>query len=159
LFKRYAFLTLAAAASLTACTEVSSIVEPDGPAFAKTPAHRVTGNGVAQYEEYTLRAFVNVSEDKGGSIDVTTGEGSEKASFTGRAECLSVAGNTAWITAVVTKTTDATLVPLGTRYLVVVVDGGEVDQVFGDFAPEGVSCTDQPAAPMLNLTSGRFLVS
>jgi hypothetical protein len=157
LFKRYSFLTLAAAAALTACTEASSIVEPDAAAFAKAPTHRVTGSGVALVEDLTVRFSVNVFEDKG-SIDVTTGEGSAKMTVSGSTNCLSVDGNTAWITATVTKSSDQSLVPLGATYLVVITDDGDNDLVFGDVVDPSVLCTSHPAAPMVDLISGRFTV-
>ena len=140
-------------------------------------AHRVTGSGlqaIAPGFEYALE--VSVHSDANGNVsgqidtrilDLSLYGVSGTVNFHQEPTCMRVVGNTAYIGAVVTKTSDPVNAPVGGVAVFWVQDGGPNGADVGHFGPNtfadpnGLICSDTPPTgtlPVDPITHGNFIV-
>jgi hypothetical protein len=139
-------------------------------------AHRVTGSGlqaIAPGFEYALE--VSVHSDANGNVsgqidtrilDLSLYGVSGTVNFHQEPTCMRVVGNTAYIGARVTRTSDPLLVPVGTLSVFWVRDGGPNGADVGHAGPAQlhdpsnlICSTTPPDLPADPVTSGNFVVN
>ena len=140
--------------------------------------HSVTGSGlqaIAPGFEYTFE--VSVHTDASGQVsgqiharvlDLTLfGLPAGTSELVEEPTCLRVDGNTAYVGAIVTKSTNPAVFPVGSRDVLWVRDGGPNGADIGHFGPatfqdpDGLICSDTPPTALLPadpITHGNFIV-
>ena len=174
-------LLLPLALSLAACgaetvTDARSVAPPSGAALSKGGVeHSVTGAGlqdIAPGFKYASEASVHsdASGKVSGQIHVRVLDlslfGIAPYDIEEEPTCMRVVGNTAYIGARVTKTTDPVNAPVGELAIMWVRDGGPNGTDVGHegpasfFDPNGLICSDTPPAglPAEPITPGNFVV-
>lgn len=136
-------------------------------AFAGPPIHSVTGSGVVTEEGITFRTTVAAFKRENGqphgwvvtNLDLTT-IGLGKITFLSRVVCLHVNGNSAWVGAVVTHSTNEEIIPVGGLSITLVRDlgGNGEDVMHGEFFDPSVDCSSEPALPESVVTRGNYHV-
>lgn len=136
-------------------------------ALAGSPIHSVTGSGVVSEEGVTFRTTVAAFKDDNGqargwvvvNLDLTA-FGLGKITFHSRVVCLRVNGNSAWVGAVVTHSTNEEIIPVGAHSITLVRDLGENGQdiMHAELFDPGVSCSDEPPLPETIVISGNYSV-
>lgn len=135
--------------------------------LAGPPIHSVTGSGVVTEEGVTFRTTVAAFKDDNGqarglvvvNLDLTA-FGLGKITFLSRVVCLHVNGNSAWVGAVVTHSTNEEIIPVGAHSITLVRDlgGNGQDIVHGEFFDPSVNCSDEPQLPETVVINGNYNV-
>ncbi|MEW6213293.1 MAG: hypothetical protein AB1631_33660, partial [Acidobacteriota bacterium] len=135
--------------------------------LASPPIHSVTGSGIVSEEGVTFRTTVAAFKDDNGqargwvvvNLDLTA-FGLGKITFHSRVVCLHVNGNSAWVGAVVTHSTNEEIIPVGAHSITLVRDlgGNGEDIMHGELFDPGVSCSDEPQLPETIVISGNYSV-
>ena len=167
---------------LTACSAQSATdsfsLAPDSVAAqsrSHAVEHSVTGSGLQQIApgfEYSFSSSVH--SDASGRvsgkvithiIDLTAYGYPGQVEIEADATCLRVVGNTAYVNAIVTKSTDPIFAPAGSRSIFWVVDGGKDAPDVGHagpgelFDPNNLICTSTPPLlPPDAVNHGNFVV-
>lgn len=154
-------------------TVVSVVLAPlavQREAVAKPPVQSVVGSGyVDLIEEFgvAFRVTVAAYEDANGhfrgskvtNLDLRA-VGLGKITFLSEVVCLHVNGNSAWIGAIVTQSTNEDIVPVGTYTITLVRDlGGEGEDIMHEevFDPS-VDCADEPELLETVVAKGNYKV-
>ena len=136
--------------------------------------HALTGSAVHNPDfgplgHATYRETVAVMLYEDGSVEGTSlidgdfsGYGLGLARFTTTIDCLSVDGNMAWYTGIVTESSNSELAPVGTAAVGHFVDDGRVDRMHSGplfaFASPGTTCRDHPSLPLFPTSNGTYVV-
>ena len=175
--RRLFLLPLAlAACSAPTITDTPAMAPSASAALSKVGVeHSVTGSGLEDIVpgfKFTVEASVHsdVSGKVSGQIHVRVLDlslyGVAPYEVQEEPTCMRVVGNTAYIGAIVTKTTDPVNAPVGGLAVFWVQDGGASGADVGHegpswaFDPTGQICTDTPPAglPAETITQGNFVV-
>ena len=136
-------------------------------ASADVPTHSVTGSGIVSEEGIIFRtnvaAFTSENGQASGWVVVNldlTSIGLGKITFQSRVVCVHVNGNSAWVGAVVTHSTDEEIIPVGAYTITLVRDlgGNAQDVMHAEFFDPSVACSSEPALPESVVTSGNYQV-
>jgi hypothetical protein len=139
-------------------------------ARALGPSASVTGAGFVVHDtvpSIPFRAAVSAFQDEWGNswgsvtsvIDLTELD-LGRVTLRGPVSCLHVNGNSAWIGATVTQSSNEDIVPAGLAMVVLVRDlGGEAEDIMHVELFDSASiCSAEPALPETQVTTGDFRV-
>ena len=146
---------------------VLSLLMSGSSALADNPIHSVTGSGTVDEEGIAFRTTVAAFTTDDGqargwvvvNLDLTT-IGLGKITFQSKVVCVHVNGNSAWVGAVVTHSTDEEIIPVGAYTITLVRDlgGNGQDVMHAEFFDPGVACSSEPSLPESVVTSGNYHV-
>jgi hypothetical protein len=134
---------------------------------ANAVVHSVTGSGQASEDGLVFRSSIAAHSKGTGQV---SGEvvvlldlrayGLGKTTFSGKADCLVVAGQSAWIGARITHSTRGDIIPAGIRTITLVRDlgGNGQDVMHAEPFDPSVTCADRPAVPETLVTRGNYTV-
>ena len=148
------FLRLVAAGAIGLCLCSNAWADP--------AVNKATGGGTVEsggvLETIAFTAQVDAAGEVKGQAEFQLR--SQSVTFHVEIECLSVAGNQAWMEGVITSSSDPARV--GTRVQWTVVDNGEgkgaQDQTSLPVAGTAGSCNQRPALPLIPCTNGNVQV-
>lgn len=160
---------------VVSCSQSSSPTSPGAATSASAlsldahaaVAHSVTGSGSASEDGVTFRTSVAAHSDEAGSawgeaavlLDLRN-FGLGKTTFVGKVNCLDVDGNSAWIGAVITHSTNSDIVPSGVNTITLVRDlgGNGQDIMHAEVFSPSVACSDRPALSETLISHGNYKV-
>lgn len=144
-----------------------TMLATNSAAYSEAPIHKITGTGKVSEGGVTFRETITAFQHADGSvrgkvvvyIDVT-GFGLGRIELAADVNCIDVEGKNAWIGAIITRSSNEELVPVGVSIITIVRDlGGQgQDIMHGEFFEPDTACGTRPALPETIVISGDFHV-